>query len=106
MTPTEAIPGHTTEITDDITEVVHDANTHPLMHLVLAATLHFTDYLDIEALQLPPEITTNHTLNQHTKPTRKSSHQSSSHSWKPQAKMHTERNSRVTIDDPQMDYYS
>ena len=68
MTPTEAIPGHTTEIRDDITEAVHDSHTHPLAHIILTATLHITDHLDIEALQLTPEIAADHTLNQHTNP--------------------------------------
>ena len=68
MTPTKAIPGHTTEMTDNITEVVHDTQTQPLIHIVLTATLHITDHLDIEALQLTPEITADHALNQHTNP--------------------------------------
>ena len=71
MTSTEAVPGHTTDITDDITEVVHDAHTHPLTHIILTMTLHIADYLDIEALQLTPEITANHALDQHTNPSGK-----------------------------------
>ena len=93
MTPTETIPGHTTEITDNITEVVHDAHTQPLTHIILALTFHIADHLDIEALQLTPEITADHALDQLQ--TRRS-----------QGKTHTKRNSRVTIDDTQMDYYS
>ena len=50
LTPTEAIPGHTTGITDDITGVVHNTNTQPLTHIVLAVTLHITDHLHIDAL--------------------------------------------------------
>ena len=45
MTPTEAIPGHTTGITDDITGVVHDAHALALIHIILTVTLHITDHL-------------------------------------------------------------
>ena len=55
MTPTEAIPGHTTGITDDITGVVNNAYTQTLTHIILAVTLHITDHLHIETLQLTPE---------------------------------------------------
>ena len=71
MTPTEAIPGHTTGITDDITGVVHNAHIQPLTHIILTMTIHITDHLHIEALQLTPEITTDHALDQPTKPPRK-----------------------------------
>ena len=68
MAPTEAIPGHTTRITDDITGVAHNAHTQPLTHIILAVTLHIADLLCIEALWLTPEITANHALDQHTHP--------------------------------------
>ena len=68
MTHTEAIPGHTTEIKDDITEVVHDAHAQPLSQIILTATPHIADHLDIEAPQLTPEIAADHTLNQYTNP--------------------------------------
>ena len=71
MSPTEAIPGHTTGITNDITGVVHDTHTQPLTHIVLTMTLHTADHLHIEALQLTPEITADHTLDQPTNPPRK-----------------------------------
>ena len=71
ITPTEAIPGHTTGIINEITGVVNDTHTQLLTHIVLAMTLHITDHLHIEALQLTPEITTDHTLNQPTNPPRK-----------------------------------
>ena len=71
ITPTEAIPGHTTGITDDITGVVHNVHTQPLTHIVLTMTLHIADHLHIEALQLPPEIAADHSLNQPTNPPRK-----------------------------------
>ena len=71
MTPTEAIPGHTTGITDNITGVVCNAHTQALIPIVLTAALHITDHLHIEALQLTPEITADHALNQPTNPPRK-----------------------------------
>ena len=71
ITPTEAIPGHTLGIIDDITGVVHDAHIQPLTHIVFTVTLHITDPLCIEALQLTPEITANLTLDQPTNPPRK-----------------------------------
>ena len=71
MTPTEAIPGHTTGIIDDITGVAYDAHTQPLTHIVLATILHIADHLNIEALQLTPGIAADHTRNQPTNPPRK-----------------------------------
>ena len=40
------------------------------------------------------------------KPPKKKSHQSSSQPERPQGETHSKRNSRVTIDDPQMNFYS
>ena len=71
MTPTEAISGHTTGITDAITGVCHDAHTQTLIHIVLTTTLHIADHLPTEALQLTPEITADHTLDQPTNSPRK-----------------------------------
>ena len=68
MIPTEAIPGPTTGMTDAITGVVHDAHTQVLIHIILTATLNIADHLDIEALQLTPEIAADHTPDQHTNP--------------------------------------
>ena len=63
MTPTEGIPGHTIGITDNITEVVHDAHTYLFTHISLTMTFHIADYLGIEPLQLTPEVTADHALN-------------------------------------------
>ena len=71
MTPTEAIPGHTTVTTDDITGVIHDANTQVLIHIILAATLHIAGHLHIGAHQLTPETAADHVLNQPTNPPQK-----------------------------------
>ena len=71
MTPTEAVPGHTTGITDDITGVLHVAHTQVLIHIILTMTLHIADHLPTEALQLTPEITADHILNQPTNAPRK-----------------------------------
>ena len=71
MTPAEAIPGHTTGITDAITGVVHNAHTQTLIHIILTTTLHITGHLPTEGHQLNPEITADHTLDQPTNPPRK-----------------------------------
>ena len=71
MTPADAIPGHTTGIPDDIAEVVYDAHTQPLTHIILTATIHIADHLDIEALQFTPGITADHALKQPTNPPRR-----------------------------------
>ena len=71
MTPTEAILGHTTGITDDITVVLLDSHTQVLIHIILAMTLHITDHLHTEALQLTLEIAADHALDQPTNPPRK-----------------------------------
>ena len=64
MIPTEPIPGHTKGTTDDITGVVHNAHSQVLIHIILAMTLHTTDRLHIGALQLTPETTADHALDQ------------------------------------------
>ena len=71
ITPTEAVPGHIIEITDNIMEVVHDTHTHPLTHIILTMTLYIVDHPDTEALQLTLEIKVDHALNQHTNPPEK-----------------------------------
>ena len=71
MTPTEAVPGHTTGITDDIAGVVHDTHTQPHTYIILAMTFHIADHLHIEAFQLTPEIAADHALDQPTNPPRK-----------------------------------
>ena len=64
VTPTEAVPGHTTETTADITEVIQNAHTQALIHIIPTMTLHTADHLHTGAHQLPQEITADHTLNQ------------------------------------------
>ena len=66
MAPTEAIPGHTTGTTDDITGVVHDAHTQVLIHIILTTTLNTADHLHIGTLQLTPETAVDHAINQPT----------------------------------------
>ena len=83
MTPTEAVPGHITGITDDITGVLHNSHTQVLIHITLTMTLHTADHLHKEALPLTLEIAPDHTLNQPINPprkTKKATHQPSSHS--------------------------
>ena len=66
MTPTEVIPGHTTRTTDDITGVVHNVCTQVLIHIAPTMTLHTADHPHTGALQLTPETTADHALNQLT----------------------------------------
>ena len=66
MTPTEAIPGHTTGTADAITEVLHDAHTHMPIHIALTMTLHVKDHLPIGALQVTLETAADHDLDQHS----------------------------------------
>ena len=105
MIPTEAIPGHTIGTTDDITGVIHDVHTQVLIHIILTMTLHTTDHLHTGAHHLTHEITADHALDQPTGQL-KALHPSSSKSRRLQGKTHTKRNSRVTIDDQQIDFYS
>ena len=105
IAPTESLPGHTTGIIDDITGVGHDAHTQPLMHIILTMTLYITDHLCIEALQLTPEITAHHALDQHTNPSRKP-HTDLHHIPRDHKAKHIPKGVQITIDDPQMDYYS
>ena len=99
MTPTGAILGPTIGTTHDNTGVIHNAHTQVLIHIILAMTLHTVDHLHTGAHQLTQEIAADHALNQ------KTSHQSSSKSRRQQGKTHIRRNSRVTIDDLEMDFY-
>ena len=52
MTPTEAVPGHITGTTEDITGVVHNAHTQVFIHIVLAVTPNTADHLHTGAHQL------------------------------------------------------
>ena len=70
MIPTEAIPGHTTWITDNITGVIQNTYTQTLTHTILTVTHHITDHLHIEDLQLTPEMAADHALDQPTNPPR------------------------------------
>ena len=71
MTPTEAIPGHTTGTPDAITEALHDAHTQMPIHITLTVTLHIEDHLPIGALQITLETPANNNLNQQTNQLRK-----------------------------------
>ena len=54
-----------------MTGVVPDTHTQPLTCIILTMTPHITDHLCIEVLQLTPEITADHALDQSTNPPRK-----------------------------------
>ena len=56
MIPTEAIPGHITEIVDTTREELHTAAT---VLIAFAMTHHTNDHPHVEAPQLIPEITAN-----------------------------------------------
>ena len=71
MIPTEAIPGHITGTTDDITGIFHDIHTQVYIHTVLTMTLHIEGHLHTGAHQLPHEIAADHTLDQPTGQLRK-----------------------------------
>ena len=105
ITPTEAMLGHTTGTIGDITGVVYADYAQTRIHTIFAMTPHIKGHLHTGAHQLTHEITADHTFSQHTGQLRKP-HQNSSHSRRSQGNTHTKRNSRVTIDDPQMDFYS
>ena len=69
--PTKAILGHTIGITDDITEVIHDAHTQILISTILTMTLHMEGHLHIGVHQLTHGIAADHALNQPTGQLRK-----------------------------------
>ena len=105
MIPTEATPGDIIG-TADITGILHDTHTQTLISTVLIMTLHIEGHLHTEAHQFTHEITADHALDQPTDQLRKTSHQNSSHSRRSHDNMHPKRNSRVTIDHLQTDFYS
>ena len=70
MNPTGAAPGHTTGITDGITEAVHNDHTLPT-HIIPAAIPHIADHQLIEALPLIQETTAVHAHDQPTNLPRK-----------------------------------
>ena len=105
MTLTEAIPSQITGTTENITGVIHDTHTQVLMHIILTMTVHTTNHLHTGAHQLTQEITADHALSQPTGQLRKP--HTNLHQGPEEHKVrHTKRNSRVTIDDPQRDFYS
>ena len=106
MTPTEAILGHTTGMTDTITGVVHDTHTQTLIHIILTTTLHITDHLFSEALQFTTETTSDHAPNQPINPPRKP-HTNLCHIPEDHKIKHISKDiQELIIDDPQMDFYS
>ena len=105
MNPTEDVPGHTTGITDDNTGVVDDAHTQALIHIILTITHHIADHLHIGALQLTPETTADHPLDQPTNPPQKP-HTMLHHIPEDHKVKCTPKNSRVITDDSKMDFYS
>ena len=69
LTPTQAIPGHTTGTADTSTEAPHDAHTP--MPITLTMTLQIEDYLPMGALQVTLEAAADHNLDQQSNQLRK-----------------------------------
>ena len=67
----EAILGPTIGTTNDITRIIHDTHTQVLIHIILAMTLHTTDYPHTGTHQLTQEIAKDYTLGQPTGQPRK-----------------------------------
>ena len=105
MTPTETIPGHTTGTAEDITGVLPISHAQMPINITLAMTPHIGDHYHTEVLQLTLETAADHNLNKHIKQPRRL-HTKIHHDPGNSTVLHTARNSRVTIDDPQMDFYS
>ena len=106
ITPTEAILGHTIGTTADITGVVHADHAQTLIHTILTMTPHIKGHLPTGAHQLTHKIAADHALDQHTAQLRKPHIRIHHIPEDPKVTTHTKRNSRVTIDDPQTDFYS
>ena len=85
----EAIPGHIIETIDAIIGVLYDALT-PV--LIPTMTPHTTDHLHTGAHQLTLRTAADHDPVQHTKPSKKTLHKSSSHPSRTQGKLHDKRN--------------
>ena len=92
--------------TRDPTEVVHTDSIPILLHTTLAATPCIKDPPLIEAYQPIHEITANHALSQPIGQLRKPHIRICPIPEDPMENTYNKKNPRVTIDDPQMDFYS
>ena len=92
-------------ITDALTEAHHIINTQPLI-IIINATHHIGDHPHIEVPPLTPETAADLDHILHTDPSRTASSKPSSSSNKTTLKHQDRKYKRVTIDDPQSDYYS
>ena len=106
IAPAEAVLGHLIGTTGDIIRVIHGTHTQICIHTILSVTLHIEDILHTGAHQPTPETREDHALDQPTNQLRKPYIKNSSHFRRSYGNTHTKRNSRVTIDDPQTDFYS
>ena len=102
MTPTETIPGHVTGTVGTITGVLPSTHTPMPIHIALTKTPHIKDYPHTEVLQLTLETTADHDLDQHINQPGRLCTKIHHDPGNPTV-IHT---LRVTIDDPQMDFYS
>ena len=104
--PTEAILGHATGTTDDITEATHDAHTQSTY---IQHSHHGTTHRRSSSHRSSSAYSQDHSRScsqSMHRPAKKTLHQNSSNSRRSQGNTHTRRNSGVTIDDPQPDFYS
>ena len=102
--PTEAIPGDIIETVDATIGVLCNAITPVLIITIM--THHIKDHHHIGVLQLIPKISSRSQSHSASKSSKKTLYKSSSHPSRTSVKPQNRRHPRVTIDDPQTDYYS
>ena len=93
----EVVPNH---IIDATTEALHDTITPAL--IITTVTCHTGDLHHVEAYQSTPEIAAGPSY----KPSKNTSSKSSSSSSRATIKPQDKKQKRVTIDNPQLDYYT
>ena len=87
-------------------EYFPNTHNHMPIHIALTMTPHIGDHPYTEALQLTLETAADHSLDQHINEPRRPHTKIHHDPGKSHSTTHTKRNSRVTIDDSQMDFYS
>ena len=105
MTP-DTVPGHITGTVATITEVLPSAHTPMPIHVALTKTPHIGDHLCTGSSSAYSRDCSRSQFQSAYKPARKTLHQHSSQSRKSHCNTYTKQNSRVTINDPQLDFYS
>ena len=106
MIPTEDAAGHIIGTADNITGVLHNTHTQMLISTNLTMiTPHSRSSSHRSSLPYSQDHSRSCSSSAY-RPARKTLHQNSSHSRRYHSNTCTKRNSRVTIDDPQTDFYS